>query len=44
MNVDLTISLASGMCEVEQVVDDTLNALHVVFSSKESQDIEKNFD
>ena len=37
MNVDLTVSLTSGMCEDKQVVNDVLNALHVVFLLKETK-------
>ena len=37
MDVDLTVSLTSGMCEDKQVINDVLNALHVVFLLKETK-------
>ena len=37
MDVDLTVSLTSGMCEDKQVINDVLNALHVAFLLKETK-------
>ena len=35
--VDLLVSLTSGMCEDKQVINMILNAVHVVFLSKETK-------